>query len=312
MTTYDCILAIVEYKSVTKAAEHLYMTQPALTMKVKREENRLGVKLFEPNNRVKLTKEGEMYVREMRKILSQENALYDALRTMSKRDQRQALVMGIGFNRGKYWLPTLLPYLMERNPDIDFQIQEATDGKIEDMIKTGQIDFGIMASPIISSSVAVTPLGSETLFLAIPHNDCLIRGLQVPESGGPSDVYLEPARLNGRTIILGNNSYGINKLFNTLVARFNLRFASLINVGNTDTAYLLAARGLGITPTFMSTCKIALPFADMQRPVMCRLQDCTLSRQVVLAYKSSSRMESRIQEISAQIADCVVTHRLTC
>lgn len=310
MTTYDCILAIVEHQSVTRAAEHLYMTQPALTMKIKREENRLGVKLFEPGNRVKLTREGEMYVREMRKILSQENALYDTLRTMSKRDRRQVMVMGIGFNRGKYWLPTLLPCLMERNPDIDFQVQEGTDGTIEDRIRAGQIDFGIMTAPIISSSLGATSLGTENLFMAVPRTDPLVRGQDGTEPGEPTEVYLEPTVLNGRTLILGNGSSGISKLFNTLVTRFDLKFGSLINVGNTDTAYLLAARGLGVTPTFATNCKMPLPLDDMQRPVLCRLQGCALSRQVVLAYKASSRVESRIQDIAAQIADCVETEHL--
>ncbi len=298
MTTYDCILAILEYKNITKAAEHLYITQPALTLKIKRLEQKLGCNLFEPSNRTKLTPEGEVYIREMGKIIASEIRLNQTLQTMTEHRRKQAICIAIGFNRGKRTLPPLMERLTRLNDNIVFQIREATDGEMEDLVRTEQVDIAIMASTVISSSITALPLGRESLMLAVPQNSPLLSG---SETLNDLEPILDPALLNNQVFLVGANTYGTAKLFHSMMQHFGIHPARLINIGNTQTAYLLAAIGMGIAPSFPELKDTPLPSPIMRRPIMCHIRDYPLTRQVFFLCKESRKDSPIIQQLYGQM-----------
>ena len=77
-------------------------------------------------------------------------------------------VLGIGFNRGCSWLPSLLPLLMKENEDIDLQIAEASDQQLETGIQKSEIDIAIVGSSTNEEDFYISHLGKEKIIALSP------------------------------------------------------------------------------------------------------------------------------------------------
>lgn len=289
MDTFDCILAIAEHRNITRAAEAVFMTQPALTLRLNRYEEELGVKLFDRSRTpVRITKQGEYYIQEMKKIRISEEKMRRHLHELSSITEK-TITLGIGFNRGNSWLPSLLPSLISEFPDINFQIKEASDRELEQLVKQGEIDIGIIGSPVVDSEVATHRIGQEKLFLAVPPDNPIFHNVPDVASYTIENPYVikDYALLKDQTFIIGSNSYGISRIMNVIFDNYRIRPKRTINIGNTGTSYQLAALGLGISIMLKPTAKIVLNNENMKRPVPCTLDGFPMNRTVSLMMKSS-------------------------
>ena len=80
----EYIYRIYQCKSFSKAAAELYMTQPALSLAVRRVEEAIGAKLFDRNSRsLTLTEAGELYIRKYHEIRNLEKELHQQLQDLS-------------------------------------------------------------------------------------------------------------------------------------------------------------------------------------------------------------------------------------
>ena len=136
----DYILAIAQYRSVTRAAEHLGISQPTLSKYLAGFEKRLGVRLFSKSGRfLTLTYAGESYVQMATQIKTLTGDFNERLRHIASM-QEGRLAIGIGPIRARDCLPILLPVFREEYPyyriDIlesstEQQIQKLLDGEIQ-------------------------------------------------------------------------------------------------------------------------------------------------------------------------------------
>lgn len=287
MEAFDYVLMIAEERNMTTAAARLFITQPALTLRINRLESKLGFRIFDRSKSpVEITREGEVYIQEMRKICYARQQLQRKLERMLRGDQDH-LDIGIGITRGRVWLPTLLPYIQKENPDLLIQVHEASDGIQEELLKNNEIDVGILGSTVVSQELSAIPLGTEKMFFAVPQDSPVLSGLDISHNDENHPCLIEAARLNNQVFIHGSQPYGLTRYFNLICSLYHINPKYTLNVGNSETAYFLAGAGMGITLTLSFIHQYPFHQGDTARPVLCSIKDVPLTRTILLAFRAS-------------------------
>ena len=146
-TKFRYVEAVAELKSFTKAAERLYISQPALTKSIGKLERELGVKLFDRTTTpVQLTYAGERYLAGMKNIAAMRYQLEKELEDISNM-RKERLVVGIPDTRSQRWLPKILPAFLRERPGIDLRIiEERSTGQAEHQLAQGRIDLAVIVT----------------------------------------------------------------------------------------------------------------------------------------------------------------------
>ncbi len=306
MDQFDYILAVAEERNLTKAAERMFISQPAMTLRIKRLEDELGVRIFDRSKiPLEITPEGELYLTEMKKIKAMEERLFYTLLSSRHAASRQ-LVLGIGINRGRFWLPFLLPGLSTIHPQLSIQVQEGPDSETETLIKNGSVDIGILASATISQELYAVTLSTEDVFLAVPRNHPVLEGRDLSCNSTEHPCILPPECLNAQKFILGRPGYGLSRFGNFIFSLYHIKPGYTLNVNNSETAYWLAGAGMGIAFT-LSVYHHNSFMKGAERPVLCSIENTPLKRNISLVCKDSRKEDDLIQAAMAKIKEAMVT-----
>ncbi len=159
--------SVVEQRSYTRAAEALFMTQPAVSLQVHALERSLQVKLLERvEQQLTVTEAGQALYQCALPML---NAEAEAERVLAelRGAARGRLVIAANTTGGMYVIPQLLAAYKERHPDSELLLQiDATDRLIE-RARQGVVDLGFACGTFRQPEVTVEPIGVDTLTLII-------------------------------------------------------------------------------------------------------------------------------------------------
>lgn len=306
MDQFEYILAVAEERNLTKAAERMFISQPAMTLRIKRLEEELGIRIFDRSKiPLEITPEGEIYLTEMKKIKTMEENLFYRLLTSRHTASRQ-LVLGIGINRGRALLPVLLPALSALHPQLSFQTREGSDSETESLIKNGSVDIGILSTPIVSQELYVSPLSTEEVFLAVPRDHPVLTGRDVSDNSPEHPCILPPECLNGQQFILGQLGYGLTRYGNYVFSLHHIKPCSTLNIGNSETAYWLAGAGMGIAFTLKEYAINSFFRGSIPRPILCTIENTPLKRTLSMVCKASRKDDDMIQMTMARITEILV------
>ncbi|ONI42039.1 LysR family transcriptional regulator [Candidatus Epulonipiscium fishelsonii] len=164
------VLAIAKYQNITKASQHLFISQPSLSNFIKTLEKALGVKLFNKiGNRFVLTYAGECYVEKAKSILILKEELDLQLSDIVYLNQGR-LNLAMPFTRGLYLIPSTLPKFSSLYPKIKINILEGNTQDLEKMILTGEADIAILNGPIHHNNLEFEKLHQEEIVLVTSKN----------------------------------------------------------------------------------------------------------------------------------------------
>lgn len=142
-------------KTLSEASEKLHMTQPSLSLGIKKLETELGYPLFlRSKDGLKLTPQGK-------------NLLPDALNSLKSLDRikgkRPIVKFKIGCHAsvGLFVLGDFLKIMHKENSEIDFEIVTASSHEINKMAAKGEIDFGIVMNPISLQGLITKTIGED-------------------------------------------------------------------------------------------------------------------------------------------------------
>lgn len=169
------LVALGDYKHFSKAAKACFVSQPALSMLIKKLETELGVILLERNNKsVLLTPIGVAITEKARNILEQTNDIY-ALAKSANNPYAGDLKIGIIPTLAPYLLPLLIPTLSKQFPNVRFYLIEEQTATLITKLKTGLLDAAFLAYPVAESSFAHFTLFEEEFLVAVPAKHALSR-----------------------------------------------------------------------------------------------------------------------------------------
>ena len=168
LTELRYIVSVAREKHFGRAAEACSVSQPTLSISVKKLEDELDVRIFERGaSEVSVTPIGADIVRQAQSVLDQAAAIRE---TAKRRKDPVAgpLRLGVIYTIGPYLLPELVRQAIERVPQMPLMLQENFTVKLLDMLRAGELDCAIMAEPFPDTGLAVARLYDEPFQVALP------------------------------------------------------------------------------------------------------------------------------------------------
>ncbi len=191
LTELKYIVALARERHFGRAAEACFVSQPTLSVAIRKLEDELGVQLFERGaSEVSVTPIGEQVVEQAQRVLEQSNAI----REIAKQG-RDPLVgplrVGIIYTIGPYLLPRLIRRMIEDAPSMPLLLQENFTVRLLELLRQGEIDMAILADPFNDSGLVTQAVYDEPFVVAMPRSH--------PWAGRKS---IESAELKEQTMLL--------------------------------------------------------------------------------------------------------------
>ncbi len=161
------LVAIVEHEHFGKAADHCFVSQPTLSMQIKKLEDTLGVTLFERKNRsFMVTEIGQLIAEKAREILYHVDAMKD-LAHQSKDPYCGELRIGVIPSLAPYLLPHIVSDLMNLFPNLKIYWTEKKTNELMKALDQGLLDGALLALPLAEKNLIVEPLFQEEFLLGV-------------------------------------------------------------------------------------------------------------------------------------------------
>lgn len=165
----EYILTIAKFKSISKAAEHLFISQPALSAIVKKEEKRLGTELFNRQYKpLQLTSAGNIYIRAAKKIKDiEEKMLYD-INCKEQNSVRKMTIVSYAFLFTHFLAGFVEDFKSHLPYDIDIELIEKRTEEALPGLQKGIYDFAITTHQRRVKGCSSIPLLKEKVIIAVP------------------------------------------------------------------------------------------------------------------------------------------------
>ncbi len=170
LTELKYIVAVARERHFGKGADACHVSQPTLSVAIKKLEEELDVKLFERNaSEITVTPLGQEIIRQAQSVLEQAEQIKDIARR-GKDPLAGGLRLGVIYTIGPYLLPDLVRQMIGALPQMPLTLQENFTVKLLEDLRTGEIDCAILAEPFPDTNLAIAPLYDEPFMAAVPSN----------------------------------------------------------------------------------------------------------------------------------------------
>ncbi len=168
LTELKYIVAVARERHFGRAAEACFVSQPTLSVAIKKLEDELNVQIFERGaSEVSVTSIGDQIVTQAQRVLEQTFAIKEIAK-QGKDPLVGPFRLGVIYTIGPYLLPTLVRQIIHRIPQMQLMLQENFTLKLLELLKQGEIDAAILALPFPETGLMVRPLYDEPFIVALP------------------------------------------------------------------------------------------------------------------------------------------------
>jgi LysR family hydrogen peroxide-inducible transcriptional activator len=180
LTELKYIVAVARERHFGRAADACFVSQPTLSVAIRKLEDELGVQLFERGStEVSVTSVGEQIVEQAQRVLEQAGAIKEIAR-QGKDPLDGPLKVGVIYTIGPYLLPSLVKQMIQDAPRMPMLLQENFTVKLIESLRQGEIDVAIMADPFNTQGLVSQPLYDEPFVVAVPVGHALASRKSVP------------------------------------------------------------------------------------------------------------------------------------
>ncbi|KEI69740.1 hydrogen peroxide-inducible genes activator [Endozoicomonas elysicola] len=299
LTELRYIVTLAQEQHFGRAASKCFVSQPTLSVGVKKLEDELGVALFErTRNAVRVTPVGELIVSQAQKVLEEASAIKQLAKT--GQDQLSSpLRVGAIYTIGPYLFPHLIPQLAQTAPNMPLYIEENFTAVLRRKLRLGELDAIIIALPFNEPDVLTKPLYDEPFRVLLPGGHPWEKQKDID----PSDLVKE------ELLLLGEGHCFRDQVLEACPMLANKKEAgsdgSGIEATSLETIRHMVASGMGISvlpqsavvdhhyaPNILSTRPFRYP---------------SPSRTVALAWRASFPRPKAIDVLSDALRQCSVT-----
>ena len=297
LTELRYLVAVARERHFGKAAEACFVSQPTLSVAIKKLEEELDVKLFERgSNEVTVTPLGLEIVHQAHLVLEQAAGI-KALARHGKNPLSGPLRLGVIYTIAPYLLPDLVRQSIERVPQMPLILQENFTVKLLEMLRAGEIDAAVLAEPFPDAGLATAALYDEPFQIAMPKKHPLARRKRI----SAEELKNETMLLLGtghcfRDHVLevcpeyagfSSNAEGIRKSFEG---------------SSLETIKYMVAAGMGVTVVP----QLSVPAEPERHITYIRFADPVPTRRIVLAWRRSYTRYEAIAEVRNAIYACAL------
>ena len=291
------IVAVARERHFGRAAEACFISQPTLSVAVKKLEEELGLSLFERRKgEVSVTPVGERIVTQAQRVLEEASGI----RQIARQGQDQLdgpLRLGAIYTIGPYLLPRLIPRLAEMAPKMPLVIEENYTADLAERLKHGDLDVILISLPFDEPGVLTMPLYLEPFVLLLPSSHPLNQKAAFEISDlGKEDVLLLGAGHCFRDQVLQVCPDCMHR------AGGDGGAAQSLEGGSLETIRYMVASGLGVT---ILPCSAAGAERFSERLLSIRrFDDDPPSRIVALAWRKSFPRQEAIEVLRDAVLSC--------
>jgi LysR family transcriptional regulator, transcriptional activator of the cysJI operon len=227
--------AVAEHLNFRKAAEHLFLTQPAVTLQIKALEDDLGIRLFDrASNRVCLTLQGTLLLRYAKKMAALASAAEQELGAKEGKISGE-LSLGVSTTIAQYVLPRLIGAFLAEYPRVQLSLHSGNTEQIVDLLLNSKVALGLIEGPARNRGVQADPFMQDELVLIVP----------------PAFDFdhLSAPQLLASNLLMREQGSGSRRVVETALekAGFKLKsFKSVMNLDSTEAIKSAVEAGLGI------------------------------------------------------------------
>lgn len=175
LTELRYIVTLAREKHFGRAAERCHVSQPTLSVAVKKLEDELGIPLFERSkSSIRVTETGTRIIEQAQRVLDQVGVIRDMAQN-GKNQLSSPLKVGAIYTIGPYLFPHFLPELRRAAPDMPLFIEENYTADLRKKLRQSELDAIIIALPFEEPEVVTLPLYDEPFVVLLPADHPLTR-----------------------------------------------------------------------------------------------------------------------------------------
>ena len=168
LKTLRYFIAVAEELNITHAAQKLNMSQPPLTLQIRRLEEELGVTLFiRGKRRLTLTQEGSLFLRRARELLDLEQKTLSEMQAAGS-GLKGTVYLGLVEGRPPYLAAAWMKQLRAQYPDVDYSLWNGSSDDVIYRLEKGLLDAAIIASPFDNEKLDSVRVWEEPWVAVIP------------------------------------------------------------------------------------------------------------------------------------------------
>ena len=168
LTDLRYLVALAHERHFGRAAEKCHVSQPTLSVAVKKVEEELGIQLFERSaSEVKITETGRRIVAQAERVLMEASQIQE-IAAAGKDPLAGPLRVGVIYTIGPYLLPRLIPRVHQLAPKMPLIIQENFTARLAEALKRGELDVIIISLPFDEAGVVAQPVYDEPFRVLMP------------------------------------------------------------------------------------------------------------------------------------------------
>jgi LysR family hydrogen peroxide-inducible transcriptional activator len=180
LTELRYIVALARERHFGRAAEKCFVSQPTLSVAVKKLEDELGVALFERGGaEVSVTPVGSRIVEQAQRVLEEASAIRN-LAAQGKDELAGALRFGTIYTIGPYLMPQLIPIIRRRAPRMPLLIQENYTARLSELLKNGEVDLVVLSLPFAEPGIVTQAVYDEPFRVLMPASHPWAKKARIP------------------------------------------------------------------------------------------------------------------------------------
>lgn len=158
-------LYLKKYKNFKRAADQLSISQPALSIQIQKLEDEIGIKLFNRSSMpLEVTADGELFLIRAQEIVTKARQLENFVDDL-KDDYSGTLTIGIIPTLAPFLVPLFSPTVQDSYPNLQLIFKEEITEKVVNQVRTGELDVGIISTPISVYGIHSIPLFYERFYV---------------------------------------------------------------------------------------------------------------------------------------------------
>ncbi|MDF2893119.1 MAG: Transcriptional regulator [Clostridia bacterium] len=240
--TYVCTLA--ETGNISKAADQLFITQPALSTYISNLEQNLGVQLFaKVNNRFVLTYIGERYVEKAKAMLKLQNEFNLEL-SLFEKGVNGRIRIGVQSRRSPFIVADIICFFKQTHPNIEIVFEEGDISSLEKMIEENKLDLIIYTCLERKSNLVYERIKEDKILVAINS----LSSLRSRTNWNETDKYpwINIEDIKDETLILPHKGQSLRDICELLFKSEKFKPKKIIEIRNIETIISMVSRNLGV------------------------------------------------------------------
>ncbi|MBF0127577.1 MAG: LysR family transcriptional regulator [Magnetococcales bacterium] len=282
--------SVAKHLSFTRAAEELYLTQPAVTFQIRQLEEHFNTRLFDRHhNRISLTDAGQLVFNYSDRILELYRETEKAINEMTG-VTRGVVKLGATTTLGEYLLPRLLSGYHEGFPGVQVRLTVHNTRMVVRRLEDATIDVGMVEGPVNNKNIMVSPCMEDELVLIMAPNHPMTKLDEIPVH-----------RLKEYPFVSREEGSGTRAVITDLLGKFGVSYEQLdmiLEMGATESVKAAVEGGVGFSIVSLISLRKELALKSL---VIRRIKEGPLKRRLNFVYQKQ-KFRSKAVEAFLQFA----------